>query len=300
MSLIAWIGLGQMGLPMASNLVAAGHQVRGVDVNPASAAAAQAAGISVATSVSEAIRGVDTVFTMLPEGRHVESVLLGPDGVFANVDPTVAVVDCSTIDVSHCRELHKAAVASGVTFLDAPVSGGTVGAQAGTLTIMVGGDQSTFALVQPLFEILGARVVHMGPAGCGQATKTVNNMVLGVCMAATCEGVILAERLGLDTERLFDVLSHSSGDNWALRNWYPVPDVVPTSPSSHGFAPGFTTALLFKDMSLALRAGSLTGTALPTATVAHGVYGEHCEHGGSQLDCSSIIVPLREQVLDRD
>jgi 3-hydroxyisobutyrate dehydrogenase len=292
MAIIAWIGLGQMGRPMAANLVSAGHEVRGVEINPLAAAEAQASGVNISETVTEAVAGADFVFTMLPEGQPVEAALTGPDGVFSKVGPDAIVVDCSTIDVAHSRTLHTLAQSAGVRFLDAPVSGGMSGAIAATLTIMVGGDDTVFAVTEPVLKDVGSYVVHMGGPGSGQATKIVNNMILGVCLAATCEGVDLAERLGLDTRALYEVVTRSSGDNWALRTWYPVAGVVDTAPSGRDFASGFSTRLLTKDLKLALGAGQATGSSLETAKTAYRLFEDHAV-GHSQLDCSSLVVRLR-------
>lgn len=292
MAIIAWIGLGQMGRPMAVNLVAAGHEVRGVEINPMAAAEAKASGISIRPAVAEAVTDADFVFTMLPEGQYVEAVLTGSDGVFGHVGAGAIVVDCSTIDVVQSRSLHALAHSSGVRFLDAPVSGGMTGAAAGTLSIMVGGDSSVFAVVEPVLQIMGEYVVHMGGPGSGQATKIVNNMILGVCLAGTCEGVDLAERLGLDTRALFEVVRRSSGDNWALRTWYPVPGVVDSAPANRDFAPGFTTRLLTKDLKLALGAGAAAGSTLETAKTAYRLFEEHGAENNHR-DCSSLVEKLR-------
>jgi 3-hydroxyisobutyrate dehydrogenase len=292
MATVTWIGLGQMGRPMATNLLAAGHTVRGMEIDPDAAAKATDAGIEIHSDLRSAVAGADFVFTMLPNGKFVEEVLTGADGVFSLVGPDTVVIDCSTIDVVTCRRLHDAAKATGHRFLDAPVSGGVGGAAAGSLTIMVGGEARVAEAATEVLHGIGTYVVHLGAGGAGQAAKIVNNMILGICLAATCEGVTLAERLGLDPKALYEIVTRSSGDNWALRTWYPVPDVVETAPSSRGFAPGFTTALLTKDLGLALDAGEATDSPLATAATAHRLFTEHMERGAAQLDCTSLVLTV--------
>jgi 3-hydroxyisobutyrate dehydrogenase len=298
MAVVAWIGLGQMGRPMAARLVAAGHTVRGVEPQPAAADAAQRCGVQVCDSVMDAVTGADVVFTMLPEGRQVEKVLTGRDGVFAVVTPDVIVVDCSTIDIATCRHLHAAAEDRQLACLDAPVSGGVNGAAAGSLTIMVGGEESLFVRARPLLEHMGHYVVHLGPAAAGQAAKIVNNMIFGVCLATTCEGITLARRLGLDAAALYEVVTRSSGDNWVLRTWYPAPGVVPSAPSSNHYAPGFTTSLLVKDLGLALAAGEAAGVPLAAASAAHRLFARAAADGAERLDCTSLILSIEKTVAD--
>ncbi|GAA4641071.1 NAD(P)-dependent oxidoreductase [Gordonia humi] len=296
MSVITWIGLGQMGLPMATNLVRAGHEVHGVEIDPEMAAAAAAAGIVMHDSAAESVPDSAFVFTMLPTGDLVAAVLTGEDGVFALMRDGAVAIDSSTVDVVQTRDLHDEAKRRGVAFLDAPVSGGVAGAQAGTLAVMVGGDAADFEVARPVLEGYGGHVGLIGGAGSGQAVKIVNNMIVGACLAATCEGVVLAERLGLDTSALFDMVSRSSGDNWALRNWYPIPGVVETAASNRDFAPGFTTALLVKDLNLAVSAGQATGTPLQTGQTVLRQFTEHKEAGNALLDCSSLITSIRDHV----
>ncbi|MGW0039871.1 NAD(P)-dependent oxidoreductase [Gordonia sp. NPDC003376] len=293
MATITWIGLGQMGNPMAANLIKAGHEVRGLEINPVMAATAATNGVTLYDDAATAVRGSDFVVTMLPNGDLVTDVLTRTGGVFDAADPHTVIIDSSTVDVIQARRLHDEAGRRGVQFLDAPVSGGITGAEAATLTVMVGGDAAAFDTARPILETYGKFVELIGGPGSGQAVKIVNNMILGTCLAATCEGVALAEQLGLDTTALFEVVSRSSGDNWALRHWYPVAGVVENSPSGRDFTPGFTTALLVKDLTLALRAGESTGSALETAGTALRLFGEHLEGGAAQLDCSSLITSLR-------
>jgi 3-hydroxyisobutyrate dehydrogenase len=235
MSNIAWIGLGNMGLPMASHLVNAGFTVRGFEVSPAAADAGRAAGIEIYRTATEAVQEAQTVFTMLPNGRIVEQVLTGPDGVFAHVAAGTLVVDSSTIGIATCRKLHQAAQPVGIDYLDAPVSGGVEGAQAGTLTFMVGSEGAVFTRVRPLLDVMGHNIVHVGPVGAGLAAKIVNNMVLGVNLSAVCEAVTLGEHLGLRPRALYDIVNTSTGSSWVWDHWYPVEGAAENAPSDHGY-----------------------------------------------------------------
>jgi 3-hydroxyisobutyrate dehydrogenase len=289
---IAWIGLGNMGLPMATRLAAAGHTVRGFDVSAAAAEAARRAGIDVDATVAEVVRHADAVFTMLPSDRVAQNVLAGPGGVLASVVPGTLVVDGSTIGVATCRRLSKAAAAVGVEYLDAPVSGGATAAQAGTLTIMVGADEALFERARPLLGVVGRDIVRMGETGAGVAAKIVNNMIMGINLAAVCEAVALGERLGLDMAALYEVVSNSSADSWALRSWYPADGVLDSAPACHGYVPGFRTSTLAKDLGLALDAGTFSGAPLDAAAAAHRLFSDHAAAGFADLDCSSLYLSL--------
>jgi 3-hydroxyisobutyrate dehydrogenase len=284
-----------MGRPMATHLVHAGHTVRGVELHPVAAEAAREAGIEIVDSVAQAVADADVVFTMLPSAQHVQDVLTGPNGVFSAARPGTLFVDSSTIDVPTTRSLHHAAAAAGFRFIDAPVSGGIDGAIAGTLTFMVGGPEADAAQVLPLLEPMAGYTVHVGEIGAGQAAKIVNNMIFGVCLAATCEGVVLAQRLGVDPKVLYDITTRSSGDNWALRTWYPAPDVVPTAPSTRGFTPGFTTNLLIKDLTLAVSAGTTTSTPLKAAETALKLFTDNAAAGAGLQDCTALVLAIAER-----
>ena len=290
MSHIAFIGLGNMGAPMAANLVKAGHAIKGFDLVEAAKTAAAASGVAVAASAREAVAQADTVITMLPAGRHV----LAAHADFLSAAPKGAlVIDCSTIDVENAKKAHEAGAAAGVLTLDAPVSGGVGGATAGTLTFMCGGSDEAFARAKPILENMGKRIVHCGGPGAGQAAKICNNMILGATMIVTCEAFALAEKLGLKAEALFDVASTASGQSWSLTSYCPVPGPVPASPANRGYKPGFAAALMLKDLRLAQEAAASVGALTPLGAEAAQLYALYvaAEHGGD--DFSGIINFLR-------
>jgi 3-hydroxyisobutyrate dehydrogenase len=291
---IGFVGLGHMGGPMAANLVRAGHQVFGFDLAAPARQAAAAEGIVVVDRIRDAVADADVVITMLPAGRHVREVLLGPDGAVEHSRPGVLVIDSSTIDVDSARHVSAALQAKGIQFVDAPVSGGVAKARAGTLTFMVGGDDRGFAAAQPILNPLGANIVHLGPAGAGTAAKICNNMLFGANLVATAEAFVLAERLGLDPRRLFGILTISSGDNWAVRNFCPVPGVVEGSAADEGYAPRFAASLMSKDLGLALDAAQSSGIELPVSARAHEVFGELAGTDGD-LDASAVIHTIRNR-----
>ena len=259
MASIGFIGLGNMGAPMAANLARTGHQVHGFDV-----AGTTVAGVHAAKHIEDAVADADIVLTMLPAGRHVRDVLAG---VFDHAKPGALLIDSSTIDVATARDLHAAAEARGFDLLDAPVSGGTAGATAGTLTFMVGGSEAAFARAQTVFSQMGRTVVHAGGPGAGQAAKVCNNLILGISMIGVAEAFALADKLGLSAQALFDIASTSSGQCWSLTTYCPVPGPVPTSPANRDYAAGFAAALMLKDLSLATEAQASSGAA--------GALGEH-------------------------
>lgn len=293
MTKIAFIGLGHMGLPMATNLVRAGHEVAGFDLVPAALTSAAEAGIAVAASAPDAVREAAVVFTMLPTGAHVLGAYDGPEGLLAAAPAGALFVECSTIAVPEARAAHELAVAAGRRNIDAPVSGGVVGAEAGTLAFMVGGDEADVAEAMPLLEVMGARIVHCGEAGLGQAAKVCNNMILGVSQIAVAEAFVIGERLGLSHEALFDVVSGASGQCWALTTNCPVPGPVPTSPANRDYRPGFAGALMAKDLGLAEQAIQLTGTDARMGLLAREVYREFADGPGATEDFSGIIRTIR-------
>jgi 3-hydroxyisobutyrate dehydrogenase len=292
MTNIAFIGLGHMGGPMAANLVKAGHTVTGFDLAAPALDAARASGVAIAASGPEAAADAGVVITMLLTGEQVLDVYRG--GLLDAAAPGTLFVDCSTIDVDSARAARELAVAAGHRGLDAPVSGGVVGAEAGTLTFMVGGEEADFAEAEPLLSIMGRRVVHCGGSGAGQAAKICNNMILGVSMIAVSEAFVLGERLGLTNQALFDVASTASGQCWALTTNCPVPGPVPTSPANRDYQPGFAGALMAKDLGLALAALESTGTDARLGTLAADLYRHFADEGGAGLDFSAIITTIRE------
>lgn len=238
MARIGFLGLGNMGGPMAANLVKAGHTVVGFDPVPAARARLAAAGGTAVETAAEAVRGAEVVISMLPEGRHVRAAYLDPGGVVECAAPGTLLIDCSTIDVATARAVAQAAKERGLAMVDAPVSGGVAGATAGTLTFMVGGDEEAFARAEPILKAMGKAVIHAGPSGNGQAAKICNNLMLGIQMISVCEAMALAERLGLSHQTLFDISSKSSGQCWSLTNYCPVPGPVPSSPPTAAISPG--------------------------------------------------------------
>ena len=258
MATIGFIGLGNMGGPMALNLVRAGHAVRGYDRAAEAVAALTAGGGQAARSGPDAVQGAEIVITMLPAGQHVRAVL---GDVLDHLAPGTLLIDCSTIDVATARELASHAGARGFAMLDAPVSGGTSGAAAGTLTFMVGGTEAAFAQAEPVLAAMGRTIVRAGEAGAGQAAKVCNNLILGISMLAVSEAFALADKLGLSAQALFDISKTASGQCWALTTYCPVPGPVPTSPANRDYQPGFATDLMLKDLTLAADAVASTGAA---------------------------------------
>ena len=293
MSRIGFIGLGNMGLPMALNLIKAGHKVEGFDLNGAAVAKLVAAGGEAAGTVKIAAARSDVVITMLPAGREVREVYLEAGGILENANAETLLIDCSTIDVETARAVGAAAEARGLPMVDAPVSGGVGGAQAATLTFMVGGGENAFARARPLLEPMGKTIVHAGGSGTGQAAKICNNMILGVSMIAVSEAFVLAEKLGLDAQKLFDISSKSSGQCWSLTSYCPVPGPVPASPANRDYQAGFTVAMMLKDLKLAQDAARAAGAATPLGAEAAALYGLCAAHGASARDFSGIIEFLR-------
>jgi 3-hydroxyisobutyrate dehydrogenase len=288
MTVIAFVGLGNMGGPMAANLVKAGHEVLGVDLVPELRQAAEAAGVKIADSAGAAAAIADVVVTMLPAGRHVL-------GVWESLSPKPGAlwIDSSTIDVDSARKAHEIAKAKGALSVDAPVSGGVGGAKGATLTFMCGGADDAFAAAQPYLEKMGKRIVHCGGAGAGQAAKICNNMILGVTMIATCEAFALGEKLGLSAQALYDVASTSSGQSWSLTSYCPVPGPVPASPANNDYKPGFAAALMLKDLKLAQEAALAAGASTPLGAEAAQLYALFNAAGGAGKDFSGIIEFLR-------
>jgi 3-hydroxyisobutyrate dehydrogenase len=293
MARIGFIGLGNMGLPMAVNLIKAGHQVEGVDITQAATDRLRAAGGAVAETARIAATRGDIVITMLPAGAHVREVYLGSGGIIENANAGTLLIDCSTIDVATARDVAAAAEARGLLMLDAPVSGGVGGATAGTLTIMVGGPERAFERALSILQLMGKTIVHAGGAGNGQAAKICNNMILGVSMIAVSEGFVLAEKLGLDKQKLFDIASKSSGSCWSMVNYCPVPGPVPSSPANRDYQAGFTAAMMLKDLALAQDAANAAGVATPLGAEAAALYRLYVGQGEAGKDFSGIVRFIR-------
>ena len=283
MARIGFVGLGNMGGPMAANLVRAGHDVRGFDRAAPAMAALTEAGGTAAGSIGDAVDGADIVVTMLPAGQHVRDVM---GQVFGLAAPDALLIDCSTIDVATARDMARQAAARGFAMLDAPVSGGTTGAAAGTLTFMVGGAQAAFDRAQPVLAAMGKTIVRAGDAGAGQAAKVCNNLILGISMLAVAEAFALADKLGLSAQALFDISSKSSGQCWALTSYCPVPGPVPASPANRDYQPGFAAALMLKDLTLATDAVADTGAASVLCGPARAAYARLQELGMGDKDFS--------------
>lgn len=286
MSKIGFIGLGNMGAPMAKNLIKAGHELRCFDVVPDARAAAEGQQLIIADNNIDAVNTADVVVLMLPNGAIVSNVARE---IIPHMAAGTVLIDCSTIDVAAARDLHKLADQSGVLCLDAPVSGGVGGASAGTLTFMVGGAGPAFEAASPMFDIMGQKAVHCGAGGSGQAAKICNNMLLGISMIGTCEAFSMAEKLGLSQSALFDVVSTSSGSCWSVNTYCPVPGVGPQSPSDNNYAPGFAAALMLKDLGLAMEAAQSTGADTPLGKHAHELYQKMVAGGMGSKDFSGMI-----------
>jgi 3-hydroxyisobutyrate dehydrogenase len=291
MTRIAFIGLGAMGGGMAARQAAAGRDVAAFDLSPAALEKAQAAGCQPVASAAEAVRGADAVVTMLPAGSHVRQVYA--NDVLPNAPKTALLIDCSTIDVESARAVAAEAKAAGYRFADAPVSGGTTAAEAGTLAFMVGCDEPDFPAMEAMIQPMAKAVIRAGDHGAGQAAKICNNMVLGISMLGLCEAFALAEKLGLDAERFFEVASQSSGQCWSLTSYCPWPGLVPTAPSNRDYEGGFSTALMLKDLKLAQEAAAKAGAATPLGATAEGFYALFDRLGGGRKDFSAVLELLR-------
>lgn len=289
MAQIGFIGLGNMGAGMAANLAKAGHDVRAFDLSAAACAAASEAGCAIAADAADTARGATCVITMLPTGTHVRDVLFGAGGVAAAAPADALLIDCSTIAVEDARALGEAAAQTGLAFVDAPVSGGG----GGTLTFMAGGADDAFARAEPILGAMGKAVIHAGGAGAGQAAKVCNNMLLAISMIGTCEAFALAEKLGLDPQKFFDISSKASGQSWSMTSYCPVPGPVPTSPANRDYAPGFATAMMLKDLKLAQEAAAKAGASTPLGAQAEALYALYAANGGSEKDFSGMINFLR-------
>ncbi len=293
MARIGFIGLGNMGGPMARNLLKAGHQVAVFDLVPELVAQLVKDGAVAASSPADAARTAEVVVTMLPAGEHMREVYLGAGNVLKAAAPRTLLIDSSTIDVETAREVAAAAAAADRLMVDAPVSGGTAGAAAGTLTFMVGGPPEAFAAAQQFLEAMGKTIVYAGGAGNGQAAKICNNMILGISMIAVSEAFALAEKLGLEPQKLFEIASKSSGQCWSLTSYCPVPGPVPSSPANRGYKAGFTADMMLKDLRLSQEAATKTAALTPLGAAATGLYSRYTEGGYGSSDFSGIVRMLR-------
>jgi len=293
MARIGFIGLGNMGTPMALNLLRAGHALTVFDLSAERVGRLVAEGAVGSETPQGTAAGAEAIITMLPAGREVRAVYGGAGGLIEASPPGCLLIDCSTIDVATAREMAAAAREAGLAMLDAPVSGGVGGAAAATLTFMVGGEAAAVERARPILEAMGRRIVHAGESGAGQAAKICNNMILGISMIAVAEAFVLGEKLGLSHQALFDVASTSSGQCWSLTTYCPVPGPVPTSPANRGYAPGFTAAMMLKDLELARGVAQEAGARAELGAHAADLYRRFAEGGGAAMDFSGIVTMLR-------
>ena len=293
MSKIAFIGLGNMGLPMAKNLVAAGHEVTGFDLSDDAKAGLQESGGEVADTIAAAVADTEIIVSMLPAGKHVTAVYTDSDGVIANAAAGALLIDSSTIDVDTARAVSAKAEAAGFAMVDAPVSGGVGGAAAGTLTFMVGGTDEAYQAAKPVLDIMGQNIFHAGGSGNGQVAKICNNMLLGISMIGTAEAFMLGEKLGLDAQTFFDISSTASGQCWSMTSYCPAPGPVPSSPANNDYQAGFTAAMMLKDLMLAQEASSSADASTPMGQRATELYTQMAEAGHDGLDFSGIMKMLK-------
>ncbi len=287
---IAFIGLGNMGGGMAENLVKAGHAVRAFDLSDEATERARGSGCEVFPTVRDAVQGVEAVVSMLPNGAIVESVYAAE--VIGHAPQSALLLDCSTIDVATAKRVGEAGAGAGYAMVDAPVSGGIAAANGGTLTFMVGGSAEGFARAEPILSAMGKAVIHAGASGSGQAAKICNNMILGATMVATCEAFNLAEKLGLDLQTFYDISSKASGQSWSMTSYCPVPGVGPQTPADNGYQGGFATALMLKDLKLAMAAAQGAGANVPMGARAEELYAKFAGEGHGDMDFSGIITAL--------
>jgi 3-hydroxyisobutyrate dehydrogenase len=289
MAKVGFVGLGHMGSPMARNLVKAGHSLQVFDLSEEAMNIAVQFGAKRCASLQEAAKGVDFVVTMVPTGKETRAVYLGPNGIIANATAGTILLDCSTIDVDTARAVGEAARAAGFQMLDAPVSGGTVGAENATLTFMCGGEARTFEAAKAVLGGMGKKLVHCGASGLGQAAKICNNMLAGICNAASAEAMVLGKNLGLDPKTLYDVITTSSGNNFSLQYSCAIPGVVPTAAVNRDFKPGFKAALMLKDLRLSQDAARATGTPTALGALATQLYAMLDQAGHAELDSSAVV-----------
>lgn len=293
MARIGFVGLGHMGLPMACNLIKAGHHVTGYDLQASVLDDLEEVGGHAAKQLSEAASHQDVVITMLQTGQQVEQVAIGEKGLFATMTKGALYIDCSTIDVTSARQLHQAAQTYGLLSIDSPVSGGVAGAAAATLTFMVGGEEDALSVARPILSDMGKKIIHAGQAGSGQAAKICNNMILGISMIAVSEAFVLAEKLGLTSQKLHEVVSNASGQCWVMDNYVPVPNVLENVPANRNYQPGFSVAMMLKDLGLSQQVAKDSQTHLPMAELATSLYQYFSDSKHNNLDFSAIIQSLQ-------
>lgn len=296
MAEIAFFGLGNMGGGMCANLVKAGHAVRAFDLSAEAVTRAAESGATAAATLAAAADGAEIVVSMLPKGAHVRAVALGPDGAADHIAPGALFIDCSTIAVDEARAIGADLAARGFQMVDAPVSGGVAGAAAGTLTFMVGGEDAAFAKARPILEPMGANIFHAGALGNGQAAKIANNMLLGISMIGTCEAFNLAQKLGLDAQTFFDISSKASGQCWSMTSYCPAPGPVPTSPANRDYQPGFTVAMMLKDLMLAGDAAASVDASTRLGNMAREFYSALEADGHGELDFSGAMKRIQRKI----
>ena len=296
MAEITFIGLGNMGLPMAMNLLKNGHSVTGFDLAEDQVKILTNAGGKSTSDINKTIQTSDAVITMLPSGKIVKSIFFGDNGIINNAPKNLLLIDSSTIDVETAREVSKEAISKNLRIVDAPVSGGVGGAQAGTLTFMVGGEKESFDSAKEFLDIMGGNIIYAGLSGNGQAAKICNNMLLGISMIGTAEAFNLAENLGLDAQTFFDISSTASGQCWSMTSYCPVPGPVPSSPANNDYKPGFSSALMLKDLRLSQEAASMTTSATPLGANATSIYEEIESLGQANIDFSGVIKLLQNKL----
>lgn len=289
MEKICFIGLGHMGNPMAHQLLKAGYKLSVYDIVSAAAQTLVDKGATMLISEVDGIKDADVIITMLQTGQQVNDICLRAKGVFANAKKNALYIDSSSIDIAVTRQLHEAAIAAGITMLDAPVSGGVKGAESGALTFMVGGEETAFLRAKPILEKMGKKVVHAGAAGLGQAAKICNNLILGISMIAVSEGFTLADQLGLDAKKFFEIASNASSECWSMTKYCPAPDVVDNVPSNNGYKPGFAAKMMLKDLLLGLHAAEMVHASIPLGSAAAALYSMFVNQGNADVDFSGII-----------
>ena len=285
---IAFIGVGNMGNPMANQLVKAGKDVKVFDVSQDVIKIAKQSGLDVINSMEELLQGASTVISMLPEGKHVRSLYLGDNGILKKIPKDCLIIDCSTIDIETSLELGNAAKKIGINMIDAPVTGGVMGARIGKLNFLVGGSDEAVAIAKPLFDIMGQKILHAGAQGSGVGVKICNNMSLGISMIASAEALMLAKRLKMDVKKVHSIIKEASGNNWAMTNYTPLPNLTEGVPSNNKYRPGFSAAMMTKDLKLANDAAKSVDASTPLGKAALEIFSDFCNDGDSETDYSGI------------